>query len=257
MWRETIAAATGTSATAAGLAANARFTRRNTDCALGDGGTTTLATTTNPFSGATTVVADGASVVRPSGTGSVVVTVDLWGNGSGHFTTALTSGGALDAVGAVVAAEARGHALLGQSTVALSPLRAMARLQDVTYRVTRGTGPGATGIVEDAVAVAGIAMDGSDTNVVALTITADTAYCNADPPRDNPVQVSIASLITVATNAAQVTPSVALARDHAVTGSPRQLAGGTSFTVVCGSASVLGPTWGQELVPENPFPTDR
>ena len=48
----------------------------------------TLATTTNSFTGATTVVANGATITRPAGEGEIVVMMDLWANGTGHFTTA-------------------------------------------------------------------------------------------------------------------------------------------------------------------------
>ena len=121
----------GTSATATADQDNAQFTRRASECALGDGGAVALATTTtNSFTGATTTVADKASVVRPNGTGSVVVTVDLWGNGSGHFTTAAT-----------------GHALLGQSAAATTTLRDVARLTGATYSARLGAGPTAADLV--------------------------------------------------------------------------------------------------------------
>ena len=111
----------GTSATATADQDNARFTRRASERALGDGRAVALATTMNSFTGATTTVADKASVVRPNDTGEVVVTIDLWGNGSGHFTTATT-----------------GHALLGQSAAATTTLRDVARLTGVTYSARLG-----------------------------------------------------------------------------------------------------------------------
>ena len=222
---------TGTSATATVDAANVRFTRRTTKCALGDGGTITLATTTNSFTGATTRVMDKATIVRPSGTGEVVVTVDLWGNGSGHFLTSPTAG----------------HALLGQASVGLTALRPIARLTGVTYTAKLGSGPTGSDFV-DGTAAGGITMDTSTTtNVVTFTIRADTAYCKSTAPvANNPAPVSVTAVITPE-GAGAVTPSIAR---HATTG----VAGSTSFTVVCGSASSANQ--GQELVPENPFPTE-
>ncbi len=201
---------TGTSATATVDAANARFVRRTTKCALGDGGTITLATTTNTFTGGTTRVMDKGTVVRPSGTGAVVVTVDLWGNGSGHFLTSPTAG----------------HALLGQSSVGMSALRPVARLTGVTYTAKLGSGPTGSDFA-DGTANGGITMDTSTTpNVVTFTIRADPAYCKSTAPvANNPAPVSVTAVIT-AEGAALVTPSIAR---HATTG----VAGSTSFTVVC------------------------
>ncbi|MXX76406.1 MAG: hypothetical protein F4210_03965 [Holophagales bacterium] len=197
----------GTSATATADQANARYTRRVTDCALGDGGTITLATTTNSFTGATTMVADKATLVRPAGTAEAVVTIDLWGNHSGFFTTA-----------------ANGHALLGQPSVATSELRGIARLTGVTYTATRGSGPRA----EDAgTAGAGITMDTTTTaNVVTFTIVDDDAYCSDD--NNHPVTVSVTALMADAASAAQTTPS----RTRATSGTVGRV-GATSFTVVC------------------------
>ncbi|MCY3926737.1 MAG: hypothetical protein OXG81_00520 [Acidobacteria bacterium] len=215
----------GTSATSTADQADARFVRRTSDCALGDGGTITLATTTNSFTGATTMVADKSTVVRPSGTGEVVITIDLWGNQSGFFTTSAT-----------------GHALLGQPAVALTALRGY-RLAGVTYTASLGSGPTADDFVSGT-ALGGITMNTDTTDLVTFTIAADTAYCSDD--NDIPAAVSVSAVIT-AEGAAATTPARSR---HATTG----VAGGTSFTVVCGSGS--SANMGQELVPENPFPTE-
>ncbi len=217
---------TGTSSTATADQANARFTRRTSDCALGDGGTITLATTTKRFTGATTMVADKATVVRPSGSGSVVITVDLWGNASGHFTTSPT-----------------GHALLGQSAVALTDLRGVARLIGVTYAAELGSGPTATDF-ESGTAAGGITMDTTTDNVVTFTIVADSAYCNASPPRNNHARVSVTATLSD-DGADNVTPPI--------TRNASGVAGDTSFTVVCGSvaaSAVLKTTSGSQQ--ENP-----
>ena len=202
---------TGKSATATVEAADARFTRRTSKCEMGDGGTITYATTTNTFTGATTRVMDKSTIVRPSGTGNVVVTIDMWGNGSGHFATATTGV----------------HALLGQPAAAAGALRGTARYTGVTYTARLGSGPTGSDFV-DATANGGITMDTSTTaNVVTFTIAADPAYCKSTAPvANNPAPVSVTALMATATDAAQVTPSIARnARSTAV--------GGISFTVVC------------------------
>ena len=201
---------TGTEAAAVANDPTARFVRRTSECALGDGGTITYATTTNSFTGATTRVMDKSTIVRPSGDGEVVVTIDLWGNGSGHFATADTS-----------------HALLGQPAAAAGTLRDTARLTGVTYTAKLGSGPTGSDF-DSGTANGGITMDTSaTTNVVTFTIRADTAYCKSTAPvANNPAPVSVTALMATATDAAQVTPSV---HRHATSGA----VGGMSFTVVC------------------------
>ena len=208
-----------------------------TECALGDAGTITLATVHNSFTGATTRVMDKGTVMRPTGaTATVVVTVDLWGNGSGHFVTThdATTGNGISAG-------------LGQPALGLvAAARANTRLTGTTFTAKLGSGPTAADLV-DATAAGGITMDTSTTpNVVTFTIGADSAYCSKT--NNNPAPVAVAASITEA-GAALVTPSI---KRNATTGA----AGATSFTVVCGSASSSAHQ-GQELVPENPFPTDR
>ena len=219
----------GKDATVTADQANARYTRRTSACAMGDGGSIVLATTTNTFTGATTQVMDKSTLVRPGGTGTAVVTIDLWGNHSGHFTTSPT-----------------GHALLGNPAAAMTGLRSTTRLTDVTYTASLGAGPTGADFVSGT-AQAGITMDTSTTtNVVTFTIAADSAYCNASPPANHPATVSVNAVLGD-TGAASVTPS----RSRSRTG----VAGSTSFTVVCPSGSAA--KMGQELVPENPFPTSE
>ena len=247
---------TGRSATVGATASNAQFTVRNRACALGDGKMKVLATTTNTFTGAVTEVMSGGTIVRPSGSGSVVVTIDLWGNGSGHYTTVPGSASAFNADGDPVPAQARGHALLGNPAIAMTGLRSALRLQGVTYRGNLGDGPLGSSLVEDT-ASAGITMDGSDSgDVLTVSIGRNTSYCNTTPPANTPVKVTVTALVATPADATQVTPSLALARDTATTGNPVQLAGTTSFTVICGGASSSAHQ-GQELVPENPFPVSE
>ena len=188
-----------------GTAAAPTYSRRTSACVMGDGGTIVWATTTDPFTGSTTRVTDRASIVRPNGTASVVVIVDLWANGSGHFTTA--SGG-----------EPR----LGNPAVARTGARAAARLTGVTYTARLGSGPTADPLVSGT-AVRGITFSDSTTNVAEITIAADSDSCSR---RNNiPVTISLTASMSEA-DAAQVTPSV---ERNSTSGA----VGGMSFTVVC------------------------
>ena len=226
-----------------------RYVRVTNGCGLGDGGTKLLATTTNSFTGATTEVMNGGTVVRPSGSGQVVVTADLWGNNSGHFTTDptadLTSGAGVSA-------------LLGQQAAAAVGARSE-RLTGVTYAAKLGTGPTAADLVDET-EDGGVTMDvsggstGAD-DVVTFTIEADSNHCSGSPPRNHSVAVAVTAIMPAANapspagTAAQVTPYIGR---HPSSGA----VGSTSFTIVCASAS-SSAHMGQELVRENPFPVDQ
>jgi hypothetical protein len=217
----------GTSATAAANVPNARFVRRDSACALGGGGTITLATTTNSFTGATAVVPNNSTLTRPGGTGKVVVTVDLWADGSGHFTTAMD-----------------GHALLGEPLVAISSLRALVRLKGVSYTARLGSGP--TGEALESETAAGITMDTMTPDVATFTIEADSNYCSSR--NNHSATVTVTAGMVDAMSAKQTTP----ARSRHWSGT----VGGTRFTVVCPAAAGAAANTGRELVPENPFPTE-
>ena len=219
-----------------------RYTRVTNGCMLGDGGTKLLATTTNSFTGATTEVMNGGTVVRPSGAGQVVVTADLWGNNSGHFTTDPTA----DLTTGTGVSARLGH----QSAVAAGARTE--RYTGVTYTAKLGTGPTAADLVsgtEDG----GVTMSTDTTDIVTFTIIADSDHCNATPPRNHSVVVAVTAVMpaanpgTPAGTAAQVTPYIGR---HAASGA----VGSTSFTIVCGTGS--SATTGQELVPDNPFPVN-
>ena len=188
-----------------GTAAAPTYSRRTSACAMGDGGTTTLATVTNPYSGATTRVLDKASIVRPAGTASVDVIVDLWGNGSGHFTTAVD-----------------GDARLGQKSVALTAARGDSRLTGVTYTASLGAGPTADPLASGA-AIGGIEFDTTTDNVAMVSISADPDYCS----RTNNVSATVSVTASMTeTERSQVTPALAAA--------PRtDDVGRIRFTVVC------------------------
>ena len=87
---------------------------------------------------------------------------------------------------------------------------------------------------------------GTTTNVVTFTIAKDDAHCSAT--NNYPVSVAVTAILAEA-SAAQTTP----ARTRNATSGA---AGGTKFTVVCPAAS-SSANMGEELVPDNPFPTDK
>ena len=224
----------GTSATAAANASNARYTRRMHECALGDGGTITLATTYDANRGSTARVMDKGTVVRPAGLGgSVAVTVDLWGNGSGHFATQSTS-----------------HALLGNPVVAMTGFRPLTRLAGVTYTVAVGSGPNGMAVdVGDPTGVAGVTYT-EVSNVATITVEPNGSYCNPDAGTNHSVSVAVTALMLDATSASQLTPPVT--RNTNARRGPVGRVGTTSFTVVCPSGAAANQ--GTDLVPENPFP---
>ena len=215
------------------------FTRRDSSCMMGDGGTMFLATYGNSITGATTRVMGGDTVTRPGGTGMITITIDLWGNGTGAFLTDATAGGT-NGIGF-----ARGNAHVG--TAANYAARASTRYTGVAYTVSAGGGVGGGEGVTAGAAVEGVDLGGSpDPNTVDVLIGASTANCSKTNNYSTPVTVTA----TVAADAdqAQVTPSIKVG-----TGAAAGVAGQLKFTVVCPAASA---NQGQELVPENPFPTE-
>ncbi|MCY3971437.1 MAG: hypothetical protein OXG74_16005 [Acidobacteria bacterium] len=192
----------------AGTAASP-FRRVATDCELGDGGTILLATATNSLNGTSRRVVDRGAVVRPpeGATGTVILTVDLWGNGTGHFVSDSTATGT--------------GVLLGQPAVANTDARAAARLTGVTYTVNRGSGPTAVEIA-DGSTFGGVSV-ASGANLTTVTVAAEAAYCGANA--DHSLAISVSAAVASATDAAQVTPVLDLGAGGA--------AGETSFTIVC------------------------
>ncbi len=196
----------------------------NTSCALGDGGTTTLATSTNAITGAVVRIMDGATVTRPAGAGEIAIVVDLWGNGSGHFSN--------------VADKVE----LGQSATAGTAARAANRFTGVTYAVSAGSGA-APPTITAGTPKAGVDYS-VDSDAATVTIAKHEASCSATA--SVAASVKIDALMATATDADQVTPSIVRDASGKV--------GGLSFTVVCPGASAANQ--GQELVPDNPFPVE-
>ena len=223
----------------AGTAASP-YTRRVSGCMMGDGGTTILATYGNAITGATTRVMGGDTITRPAGTGQITLTIDLWGNGTGAFFTAPTSTAAngLDF--------ARGNAHVG--TAANFAARAGTRYTGVTYAVTAGGGVGGGSTVTAGAANEGVDLGGSPAdNTVEVLIGSSTDNCSKT--NNHPTPVTVTASVSAAADQTQVTPSIKVG-----TGAAAGVAGQLKFTVVCPAASA---NMGQELVPENPFPTER
>ncbi len=217
------------------------FKVRNTDCVLGDGKAKILATTYNGFTGATEQLMDGATVTRPAGSGMQTITIDLWGNGSGHFRADASAPGTngIDL--------ARGIGAVGMSSAAA---RVATRYKGVTYTVSAGSGVGGGSTVTSGTPVQGVdhaAPAENGANALAITVSQSTANCSKTNNYSTPVTVSAIIADDGATGAAQVVPTIVR---HATTMVAAQL----KFTVVCPAASA---NQGTELVPENPFPTSE
>ena len=197
-----------------------------TNCMLGDGGTKIRARgPVHIYTGDRDPIADGGTVTRPA-VGEVVVSFDLWGNGTGHYSnTAATpklghpGGTPLDAT----FSGAYGSGLTG-SEPAIDP----------------GDDRSQSG------AAAGLALnpDGDNDDIAHLTIYPNATYCNDTPPANRPVTVSISA---DADGPAEVTPRI-------VENRAGDVAATLTLTVVCPSGAARQ---GVELVPENPFPADR
>jgi hypothetical protein len=203
-------------------AAPGTFNRVNSGCMLGDGGTMVRIVTPNPYGAASHTVGTG-QIIRPY-TGTTTFTVDLWGNGTGHYTSDATADARL------------GNAA---SPAANPPL-------DATFDATIGAaaGPGGTTAIADA----GVAI-ASAGGVGTITVSALESYCGTvAKPTSFTATINIVSTVA---NPAQVVPDVA---DTSRT-APDTQGAGAMVTAVCpgGSAANMGA----ELVPDNPFPVSQ
>ena len=216
---------TGTGATAAAETSN---------CMLGNGGSTLqVQGPTNVFTGKRPDLGANAMVTRPA-SGEVTVQADLWGNGTGHYTA-----GTVDNAGATPAN--LGHAGGTRLTATIAASLASAGPGDGEN--IDGTGPGGS-------AGAGVTFDGTTTaSLGVLTIGSDDAYCNptAKPPVNHTATVTFTGSLD-ATQKAQVVPTLT------TTPPAGGVAARHTIMIVCPSASA---NMGTELVPENPFPTDK
>ena len=213
--------------------ANNVNTRETANCMLGDGGATLLVQgPTNVFTGKRSDLGANAMVTRPA-SGSVTVQADLWGNGSGHF---------LADAGVTAGTDANlGHE--GGTRLDATIAAALAASGPGTGSPIDGTGP-------DGTAGAGLTFDATTTTGLGvLTITADPAYCNptAKPPVNHTATVAFSASLT-ADQKNQVVPTLKTTPATAGTAARH------TIMVVCPAASA---NMGTELVPENPFPTDK
>ena len=218
---------------AGGGTATNPFTLLASGCAMGDGGTIVLANYANAFTGGTTRVMDGDSVVRPATAGSTTtITIDLWGNDSGNIFNG-TDGGT------------NGVNWARGKTALAGAARAAGRFQGVTYSARMGSGP-TGGDLTSGTASGGITYTDNGDSTATVAVTADATYCSKT--NNHPQTISVNAIVVAddTAGAGQVIPSI---KKNATT----NVAGSISFTVVCQSASA---NMGTELVPENPFPTE-
>ena len=210
----------------------------NTECALGDGKTTLLMTSTNAITGATVRIMDKGSVTRPAGSGTLTILADLWGNGTGHYVTSHDA-----AVGNGVSA------MRGQTAVAMNATaRPLTRYTGVGYTVSVSSGgPGTGTAITSGTRVGGVDYSDSE-NLATITVADDDSYCSKTANHTATVMV-VANMATE-TDANQVIPAIV----RSATSTPVGRVGSASFKVTCPAASA---NMGQELVPDNPFPTDR
>ena len=214
-------------------------------CTLGDGKAQVIATSTNGITGTTVRVADGDSVTRPAGGGSVSIVMDVWGNGTGHYVAQhATANNGITA--------GRGHAgLVGTAA------RATTRLTGISYVVKIGD----TTLTDGGDAVAGVTYTVAS-NAATFSVSEDDAYCSKD--NNKKATVSVDANVGV-TERDQVVPQLVENHDSNADGDLDVVADAdrvhravTSFDVVCPAGSGSSPSHeGVELIPENPFPTDR
>ena len=204
-------------------------TRETSNCMLGNGGTAILVQgPTDVFTRMRAHLAANAAVTRPAAEGtSVTVDADLWGNGSGHYTSDASADARLGHPG--------GTRLTATISAELNPT---------------GAGDGTT-IGGAGSEVAGMSIDASTTaSLGVLSIGPDTAYCNptANPPVNHTATVTFTAMVDDS-NRTQVVPSIVT-----VPATGNGVAARHTIMVVCPTASA---NMGVELVPDNPFPTDK
>ena len=200
--------------------------RRTTNCMLGDGKAVIRALgPAGTYSGERDQIPNMGMVTRPA-SGSVEISFDLWGNGTGHYTSATD-----------------GDATLGHGPDG-TPLDATIT---GTYSTAQpgGTPPGIDGAGGASDTAAGLALraDADNDDIAHLTITPNATYCGEDANHSVAVTLS-----ADAGTPNEVVPPIA--ENDAGT-----VAATLTLTVVCPAAAAQHQ--GIELVPENPFPTDR
>ena len=159
------------------------YQRETSNCAMGDGGV--MLRVLGPegfFTGERSAILPGGQVLRPLAAGaSVEVKFDLWGNGTGHFTTAAAGNPRLGHAGGI-------------------PLTA-------TFNGTYNAGGAGGGTAIDAAGgasegAAGLSIETAD-NVATVTITPNDDYCSDD--NDYSLTVTVTA---DATEPDQITPGI-------------------------------------------------
>ena len=195
----------------------ARYVPVKSECMLGDG--KTVIRTLGPGSAGTDTQIMTGVVVRPY-VGTRTVKFDLWGNGTGHYSTS--------------AADAR----LGHPGGGAIP---------ATFT---GEIAGAGAIADADLPAAGVSADTGMTTEVqgAFTIEPDEAYCGTSTkPKAHSATLSVTATVD-ANQSPDVVPAVA-----DVAPGPAVAAAYAKLAIVCPASSAANQ--GTELVPENPFPT--
>ena len=212
-----------------GSGANAAAETSN--CMLGNGGSTLqVQGPTNVFTGKRETLGANAMVTRPA-SGSVDVQADLWGNGTGHYTV-----GTVDNTNIFANLGHPGGTRLAATIAASLASAGPGDGDDID-----GTGPGGS-------AGAGLTFTVAD-GLGTLTVGSDSAYCSptAKPPVNHTATVTFTANLD-ATQKAQVVPTLTTTPPAAGEAARH------TIMIVCPAASA---NLGTELVPENPFPTDK
>ena len=186
----------------------------NTECALGDGGTLVVVTSTNAIDGSTVQVPDKGVVTRPAGSGSVVLLVDLWGNGSGHFITDPNGDPRL------------GHPEFAMSAAVRSELHLIgARFELHLSDGSPGTGnPISSGSTN---AVGGVSWSNAVQDEATISIAAKSDYCSKTA--NHPATVVVTAFMDTPSDTEWVTPFIA----RVAAGADEGKVGSASFTVAC------------------------
>ena len=195
-----------------------------------------LATVTDGITGVTVQIPNAGAVTRPAGTGTLKVVVDLWMNGSGHYTTSLDS----DA-----------NAKLGHPEFAMTETRAADRLTDIDYALALGSGQTETVIVTGDDPTAGVSVVAED-SAATISIVKDEEFCSSTNNVNVPLPVTIRANFDA--NRTQVTPNIFhVGEGGPATGNPDDpgsgsegpsnpddpggatpdKGGGPSFTIIC------------------------
>ena len=159
------------------------YRRETSNCALGDGkAVLRVLGPEDLYTGERSPIRPGGQVVRPVGAGaSVDLKFDLWGNGTGHFTTAETGDPRLGHEGGIPLTATFAGAYRSGGAVSAADIDAAG-----------GPSEGAAGLSIDVAA-----------NVATVTITPNDAYCSED--NDYSLTVTVTA---DATEPDQVTPGI-------------------------------------------------